>query len=213
MSHDLRPIGERRTILQSDAETIEQILAGDRQKYAVLVKRYEQLARAAALRVIHDSHLADDAAQEAFVAAFQGLNSLRDRSNFGAWLLGIVRRKAARAFQRHCRSPSLLCADDSEGLTSNERMSPYSLELLEFVERLPEQERVVIGLRHFDGHSIQDISQITGRPIGTVSKQLSRAHERLRGWVNEENSNEQTNANHGPARSSGTGTSKSPVDR
>ncbi|MEZ6138170.1 MAG: sigma-70 family RNA polymerase sigma factor [Pirellulaceae bacterium] len=92
-------------------------------------------------------------------------------------------------------------------------MSPYSLELLEFVERLPEQERVVIGLRHFDGHSIQDISQITGRPIGTVSKQLSRAHERLRGWVNEENSNEQTKANHGPARSSGTGTSKSPVDR
>lgn len=207
VNHDLRPTGERLTILPSDAELIAQILAGDRQRYAVLVKRYERLARAAALRCIHDSHLADDAAQEAFVAAFQGLASLRDRSSFGSWLLGIVRRKAVRVFQQRCRSPAPLSTNESEGLATSEHSSLQSMELLEFVERLPEQERVVIGLRHFDGHSTQDISEITGRPIGTVTKQLSRAHERLRGWITEENSNERNKPDHGPSRSTGAGTS------
>jgi DNA-directed RNA polymerase specialized sigma24 family protein len=35
-------------------------------------------------------------------------------------------------------------------------------------------------LRYFDGHSVQAVAQITGRPLGTVTKQLSRAHARLR---------------------------------
>lgn len=178
--------------MPSDVELVDQILAGQHQQYAVLVHRYERLVCATAMRSVQDSHRADDVAQEAFVAAFQNLSSLRDRSNFGAWLLGIVRRKAAQAARQDRRSRTSSgdffqedkCASDSGHL------SQESLELLELVERLPDQERIVVGLRHFEGHSMQEIANFTGRPVGTVTKQLSRAHARLHVWITQEKPNE-----------------------
>lgn len=60
-------------------------------------------------------------------------------------------------------------------------------DLLEAVARLPDHERVVVGLRYFDGHAVNDIAAITGRPVGTVTKQLSRAIKRLRCLWDKEN--------------------------
>jgi len=51
--------------------------------------------------------------------------------------------------------------------------------LLAAVMRLPERERQVVTLRYFDGHSVQAVAEITGRPLGTVTRQLSRAYARL----------------------------------
>jgi RNA polymerase sigma-70 factor (ECF subfamily) len=45
---------------------------------------------------------------------------------------------------------------------------------------LPDHEREVLLLRHFDGHDLAAIAAILSRPLGTVTKQLSRAHARLR---------------------------------
>ena len=45
---------------------------------------------------------------------------------------------------------------------------------------LPSQEQRVVLLRYFEGHPVGDIARMIGRPIGTVTKQLSRAHARLR---------------------------------
>ena len=53
-------------------------------------------------------------------------------------------------------------------------------ELLEAVMDLREHERNVILLRHVDGHSVRAIATLTGRSVGTVTKQLSRAYARLR---------------------------------
>lgn len=177
--------------MPSDVELVDQILAGDCQKFAVLVQRYERMARATAMRSVHDSHRADDVAQEAFVAAYQNLSSLRDRSNFAGWFLGIVRRKAAQARKQddRIRTPSNDHELDDRVAIQHQHASD-SIDLLELIERLPEQERVVVGLRHFDGHSMQKIADFTGRPIGTVTKQLSRAHARLHAWATEERTNE-----------------------
>jgi RNA polymerase sigma-70 factor, ECF subfamily len=59
--------------------------------------------------------------------------------------------------------------------------------LLSLVARLPDHERVLIGQRYLDGHSIAEIAAITSRPIGTVTKRLSRAIARLRLWWDKEN--------------------------
>ena len=60
-------------------------------------------------------------------------------------------------------------------------------QLLSLIARLPERERILIGLRYFDGHSMAQIAAITTRPIGTATKQLSRAIARLRSWWDKEN--------------------------
>jgi RNA polymerase sigma-70 factor (ECF subfamily) len=52
--------------------------------------------------------------------------------------------------------------------------------LLDAVRRLPAHERVAVSLRYFEGRGVNEIAQITGRPVGTVTKQLTRAIDRLR---------------------------------
>jgi RNA polymerase sigma-70 factor (ECF subfamily) len=52
--------------------------------------------------------------------------------------------------------------------------------LLAAVARLPRAEREVVLLRHFEGRSLPDAARLLGRPLGSVTKQLSRAHQRLR---------------------------------
>ena len=172
--------------MSSDQEVIAQVLAGQTDSYAVLVSRYERLAQAAAIRIVSDGHAADDVAQEAFVAAYRSLSSLRDRSKFAAWLLGIVRRRAATAVKKDRRRRSIGGDLDAYAASAGAGPSAESLELLEFVERLPDQERIVLGLKHFEGRSVQEIAEITGRPVGTVTKQLSRAHQRLHDWLTQE---------------------------
>lgn len=65
------------------------------------------------------------------------------------------------------------------------RIDESNRKLLNAVIRLPKHERVVIMLRYFDNHSTKTISEMTGRPIGTVTMQLSRAHARLHEWLKE----------------------------
>ena len=57
--------------------------------------------------------------------------------------------------------------------------------LLAAVAGLPEHERVVVVLHYVEGHSAQTIAEMTGRPLGTVTKQLSRAVGRLRQSLSE----------------------------
>ena len=58
--------------------------------------------------------------------------------------------------------------------------------LLRCVQSLPAHERLAVSLRYFEGHGVHEIARMTGRPVGTVTKQLSRAIERLRDQLKSE---------------------------
>ena len=85
--HDGSASGERTGSLASDAEIIDAVRSGDRAAYAHLVRRYRRAVLAVTLHVLGEFHAAEDAAQEAFIAAFRRLNTLRDPRRFRAWLL------------------------------------------------------------------------------------------------------------------------------
>jgi RNA polymerase sigma factor (sigma-70 family) len=57
---------------------------------------------------------------------------------------------------------------------------------IRWINRLPAQEQIVFSMFHLDGRAAREIAELTGRPIGTVTKQLSRAMQRLRGWAGED---------------------------
>jgi RNA polymerase sigma-70 factor (ECF subfamily) len=166
--------------VRPDGEIVQAVIGGDRAAYALLVRRYERAVRATAIRVLHDPHLADDAAQEAFVAAYEALGKLREPSAFAAWLLLIARQRATRIAKKRERSlndyPSSAGIAPSHGAVSSDDTEA----ILIAIDALPEHERVVVMLRYFEDHDVQSIGRILGRPTGTVTKQLSRAHERLR---------------------------------
>lgn len=166
------------SVLQSDGELIEAVLSGDRKVFAILVKRYERSVRAVAMSMLRDRHLAQDAAQEAFVKAYEKLASLRRAGAFGPWLLKIARRCSLDIVGER-RGQSLPEDDVFEakpaGLLDEEKER-----LLAAVVRLRESEKQAVMLRYFDGYSVKEVAEITGRSVGTVTKQLSRAHRQLR---------------------------------
>ena len=95
-SSKLTPLHICRLSMQSDSQLVSAVLDGDQTAFATLVDRYQRAARAAAFHQLGDHHAAEDAAQEAFVTAYQKLSGLRDNACFGPWLLTIVRHKAER---------------------------------------------------------------------------------------------------------------------
>ncbi len=167
--------------MQSDDSLVEAVLAGERQAFEKLVLRYEKLVRAACLDILRDYHLASDAAQDAFVSAYQKLGTLRDRNTFGSWVVQIAKRRSLDIVRRKRIEVPIIDdgyaskSDDGEFLLDDEKR-----QLLAAVMRLDDGEREAIMLRYFDGRSVRDVSDIMGKGVGTITKQLCRAHAKLK---------------------------------
>lgn len=167
------------TGLQSDAELVGEVIQGRRASYGLLVERYERAVMATALQILRDPEKARDVAQDVFLAAYQKLATLRRPADFGSWLLTIARNRALSALRQQSRSPVILPLMDNPPAREVES-SALTSTVLDGITALPEREREVILMHYFDRLSVKDISTATGRPVGTVTKQLSRAYERLR---------------------------------
>ena len=169
--------------MRPDSELVDSTLRGDKTAYGELVCRYGQCVVAAAWQILGDYHAAQDAAQEVFLTAYRKLGSLRNGSTFGPWVLKSARRYAYRTAHHQARLSRLDAASTPPAPTEYGRLADDQQDLLIAVNRLPEHERVVVVLRYFQENSVQAVAQITGRPLGTVTKQLSRALGRLRDYI------------------------------
>jgi len=173
----------------SDDVLVARTCAGETAAYGALVSRYENAARVVALKYVRHHHLAEDVVQQAFLRGYENLRTLRDPSRFGSWLMRIVQNEARNFATRSNHATTQLTeanerdlAADSECLDDEAHLAVRLLNLL------PEHERLVISLHYMDGYSVTEIAQMTGRPIGTVTKQLSRATKRLQAQIKREES-------------------------
>ena len=166
--------------MRSDAETVEVVLAGQREAFADLVRRYEGAVHAVAMGVLCNHHAAQDVCQETFVAAYKGLATLRQPSSFGSWIVRIARNQALSFIQRKPTEQPLGELPEVPAHQGNGRLDESAQHLLAAVMELPVHERAVVMLRYFAGHSLEQISEMTGRSVGTIGAQLHRARARLR---------------------------------
>jgi len=169
----------------ADAELVQAALAGGRDAYATLVKRYERAVTAVALAVLRDHHAAQDAAQETFLCAYRRLGDLRRADRFASWLMKIAHHEACRLARRRTAGATAPLVSDPPDSSGNGRLEGPLEQVLSAVTRLPEPERLVVMLKYFNRHDVATIAEMSGRPVGTVTKQLSRARRRLRGWLRE----------------------------
>jgi len=166
--------------VQSDAELVNAVLNGEKGAFVVLVKRYERPVRAAALDVLGDYHSAADISQDAFVRAYENLSGLRKAEAFGPWLMKITRRCALDSVRRKPKETLLETKTAATIENPDGQLDEEKQRLLAAVVKLTRTEKQVVMLRYFANHSVKDVAEIVGRSVGTVTKQLSRAHKRLR---------------------------------
>ena len=166
--------------VRTDAELVNAVVDGDKQVFAVLVKRYERPVRAVALDVLADYHLAADVSQEAFVKAYQQLAVLRKPEAFGAWLMKIAHRCALDSARRKSKETQLEPKIDATTESPDGQLDEDKQRLLAAVIKLPKAEKQVVMLRYFGENSVGEVAKKAGRSVGSVTQQLSRAHKRLR---------------------------------
>lgn len=165
--------------MQSDSSLVKAVLTGELQAFAELVRRYQRVVLLIAWKSLRDRHAIEDVAQQAFFSAYQNLGDLRDPALFGSWLMRIVQREALR-FHRERRNEYESLENDVVAIGSLTAPVDHNEQLVAAMARLPEHQRIVVTLHYLDGLSVKCISEITGRSVGTVTKQISRAIFRLR---------------------------------
>jgi RNA polymerase sigma-70 factor (ECF subfamily) len=166
--------------VQTDAELVRAVLDGEKQAFAVLVKRYEKPVLAAALNVVGDRHSAADVSQDAFVNAYEHLAGLRRPEAFGPWLMKITRRRAFHLAHRKPNEIRLETRVAEQIEDCNGRLGEDKQKLLSAILRLREAEKQVVMLHYFSDNTVNDIARMLDRSVGTVTKQLSRARIHLR---------------------------------
>ncbi|MEO8273827.1 MAG: sigma-70 family RNA polymerase sigma factor [Chloroflexota bacterium] len=169
------------------------VLDGDRDAFRILVDRESASVIRACYRVLGDLSEAEDVAQEAFVTGYRALASFRSDGPFGAWLTRIAVRLAIRQASRR-KSVGWLHPSDGTNeeqltaLPAHPRTQPEHVALHEeraaatrrAVAGLGEPYREVVALRFFGDRSLDEIAQLTGRPVATVKTHLRRGLIRLR---------------------------------
>jgi RNA polymerase sigma-70 factor (ECF subfamily) len=164
----------------SDVVLVKAVLKGDRDAFCELVNRHERSVRAVCMSVLRDEHSARDAAQDAFIKAYEKLAKLKDAKLFGSWLVMIARRSALDTLKRKTKNKYVELNDNLQAKAADNQLDENKQELLKAVLRLPKPQQQVVMLRYFGGHSVKEVANISERSVGTVTKQLSRAHKHLK---------------------------------
>ena len=176
-----------------DAELIMRARQGEVMAYEELVRRYQDVAVRTAYVISPDGD-AEDAAQEAFVKAYEALGRFRPDAPFRPWLLSIVANEARNRRRSSGRRAGLALRAAEDRPLGDAAPSPESAvlaneargRLLAAVNALRDEDREVIGARYFLELSEAETADALGIPRGTVKSRLSRALDRLRAQLGAE---------------------------
>ncbi len=157
---------------------------GDRSAYDQIVRRFQDMAVGYAYSLLGDFHLAEDAAQDAFVAAWNELPRLREAAAFPGWFRQMVFTRSTRL--RRARRPVL--SDEMGAQRQDAAKDPAaSLEekdvrqwVLQTVEKLPAEERLATTLFYISEYSHQQIAAFLDLPLATVNNRLRAARKKLK---------------------------------
>jgi RNA polymerase sigma-70 factor, ECF subfamily len=148
-----------------------------------LVEQHSDAVYRVALSVTHERELAEDAAQEALLKAWQALPTFRGDSPMRNWLLRIAHNTAVsvlRARREELRSPDTLPNEASRASVATD--VEHRLALAEFEEalgRLDDMSRSMIVLREIEGMSYDEIAAVLDVPLPTVKTRILRARRLL----------------------------------
>jgi len=176
-----------------DKELVRRVQQGDKSAFDLLVIKYQHRIIQLVNRYIKDPSEAQDVAQEAFIKAYRALGNFRGDSAFYTWLYRIAINTAKNYLvsrsRRHSdyhldiqdaeqvgNAPQLQGMDSPDYLLMNDEIITV---IKSAIEKLPEEMRIAIMLREFEGMSYEEIAQAMDCPVGTVRSRIFRAREAI----------------------------------
>ena len=175
----------------SDRDLMARLAAGDREALAPLMERHYQRVYRIALSYLRHPDDALDTVQETFVKAFQKADRWDGSTGAGPWLSRVAVNQSIDRWRRNRRRQAtftpLVEGDHDESLADT-RLDPdrrvQGRELRDrlalLLDQLPEKQRAVVVLRHYQEMSLEEIAETLGMRLGTVKSSLHRALGRMR---------------------------------
>jgi len=156
---------------------------GDRQAFGELVRRHRAGVVNVVYRMCGDAALAEEAAQEAFLRAWQHLGRYNPRYAFRSWVYRIAVNAAVDTLRRERPTTDLEAeplADRGEGPEAWVERQQQAEQVRRAVLDLPPASRAVLVLREYEGLSYREIADALDIPVGTVMSRLNYARGQLR---------------------------------
>jgi len=183
---------------QLDEDLVARVQQGDKSAFDYLVIKYQHKIIQLVNGYIKDPSEAQDVAQEVFLKAYRALGSFRGEAAFYTWLYRIAINTAKNYLLARSRRSSSFEVDiqDAEAIENAPQLQGMDTperhllneEIVDTIktaiENLPEEMRIAIMLREFEGMSYEEIAVAMDCPVGTVRSRIFRAREAIDSKLN-----------------------------
>jgi RNA polymerase sigma-70 factor (ECF subfamily) len=163
----------------SEREIILLVKKGKKEAYQAIVERYMKRAYYIALGFVRNPQDALDISQEAFIKAFRRIKSFDIERPFFPWFYKLMKNFCLDHLKRRSRIQEVPL-DEGRVLKEEHEDREMKEVLWRGIESLPLEQKEVIILRYFQQLSYQEISEVMGKPVGTVMSSLFYAKKRLK---------------------------------
>ena len=185
------PLGTIDVSQERDRDLLQRLLTRDEEAFRGLFGRYAPTAKALALRVVRQQHIAEEIVQEAFMAVWRNPGAYEEqRGSVKTWLMGMVHHRAVDAVRREESqrrrteteaTMAVLETDDlAEDVVSQLGAPQERAAVRSALDSLPHEQRAVLEMMYFDGFSQSQIAEKHGLPLGTVKSRALLGMRRLR---------------------------------
>ena len=183
----------------SDLELIQAYIAGDESGIAELLHRYKAKIYTSIYLRVKDEYLAEDIFQETFIKVIHTLKSGRynEEGKFLPWVVRIAHNMIIDHFRKEKRSPTVISSDgydifevlefSEQNAESNMMNKQRDLDLRKIIQKLPDDQKEVLIMRHFCDMSFKEIADITEVSINTALGMMRYALNNLRKMIEEHN--------------------------
>jgi|TARA_B110000503_G_C7167021_1_gene422431 RNA polymerase sigma-70 factor, ECF subfamily len=178
---------------ETDQQLVERVQRGDKRAYDLLVLKYQHRIVSLVSRYMRDQSEVLDVTQEAFIKAYRALPGFRGDSAFYTWLYRIAINTAKNYLVSRSRRPPDSDIDVDQGDYQGESLALSDIEspenrleadqleavVYKAIDDLPEELKIAVTLREFDGLSYEEIAGVMDCPVGTVRSRIFRAREAI----------------------------------
>ncbi|HNY15294.1 MAG TPA: sigma-70 family RNA polymerase sigma factor [Bacteroidales bacterium] len=168
---------------------------GDQKAQFQIYKLYYKAMYNTSLRIVNDTMEAEDVMQEAFLSAFEKIDTYSGTVSFGAWLKKIVINRSLdvlgkrKAVYEDIEAHIGIRDESTDERARSEEIDVKVEEVKEAIERLPDGYRVILSLYLLEGYDHDEIAEILKISSSTSRSQLSRAKQKLIGELKKGNEN------------------------
>ena len=177
----------------NERELIARLQKRDEAAFEELIRQYEKKVYTLCFRMCGNSEDAEEAAQDAFLALWRGIDRFRQESSLSTWIYRLATNACIDTLRRRKKQSGSVSLDDEELFVDAVDTSPQPQETVEHREAqkllqeglaaFPEEYRKVLILREIEGLSYTEIAESASIELGTVKSRISRGRSLLRNFL------------------------------